>query len=314
MTTEITRTLLGLPSTFVDDLGGITLSSFWPVFEIALKTFPGDVVEIGADKGFVTKQFADACVRAGKAFYSIDPSPASAVDDIPGVNHMRMTSQNYFAHHGKTAGVWIVDGDHNFQTVLMELRSIDRLVAESDAVIFMHDIGWPSGRRDSWYNEAEAPIHAARIADGWTVSLDAGDIVKTRDGIGMGGVAAVEIVEGSQANGVMTALEAFLATPEGAKWEMRWTPIFFGFGMLVKKDSALVAENRELLDIFQAFERVRPVLAALEFNRLRLLQTVNQKWTDAADKDVEITRLRKVAGNPLLSVVEFARRVRNKLK
>lgn len=288
MITETTKQLLDIPDSFVDDLGGITLSSFWPVFSAALKSYDGPVVEIGADRGFVTKQFADACFQQDRLFYSVDPSPAEGVDDIPGVKHIRKTSKNFFAEMRIPAGIWIVDGDHNYNTVEMELAQISKTVGDGDAIIFLHDIGWPSGRRDFWYAASEAPSTASLAKDGFSVSLDDSGPVPVVDGIGLGPVQAFTPHEGGKKNGVMTAVEDFLGTNEGTSWELHWTPIFFGFGFLVKKNSP---NSQQLITFFDHFEQVRPVLSALEANRLRLLQTLNNKWIESARKDDLIWQL-----------------------
>jgi hypothetical protein len=44
----------------------------------------------------------------------------------------------------------VIDGDHNYYTVLRELRLADS-VARRDGrplLAFMHDVGWPCARRD----------------------------------------------------------------------------------------------------------------------------------------------------------------------
>jgi hypothetical protein len=90
---------------------------------------------------------------------------------------------------------------------------------------------------------------------------------------------------------VLTAVEDFLKSEGGRGWFFRWTPIFFGFGVLVRESTLLSGKLSVLVERFDAFDRVREVLGPLEFNRLRLLQTANVKWTDSAAKDRRIGEL-----------------------
>lgn len=292
MITDTTRRLLGIPDTFVDDIGGITLTSWWPIISEAIRAIPGGVVEIGADKGFTTRMLSELCQELAVPFVSVDPSPSDGVDDIVGVDHRRITSSDFFkSEQVPAAAVWIVDGDHNYETVAMELEGIARASAGSDCLIFLHDLGWPNGRRDFWYSLDTAPTDAPRMIDGHGVSLDIEGICPKEQGIGLGSMAAVAPTEGGLRNGVLTAVEDFLATEQGSGWVFRWTPIFFGFGYLVRKDTLASGRLSVVEDRFESFENVRDILGPLEFNRLRLLQTTNVKWTESASKDARTEAL-----------------------
>src|SRR5262249_34702764 len=54
----------------------------------------------------------------------------------------------------------MIDGDHNWYTVISELRVIaERCSARNRPfpLAFLHDIGWPYGRRDLYYDPATIP-------------------------------------------------------------------------------------------------------------------------------------------------------------
>ena len=54
----------------------------------------------------------------------------------------------------------LIDGDHNWYTVLSELETIERLCDERGQgfpLVLLHDIGWPYGRRDLYYDPASIP-------------------------------------------------------------------------------------------------------------------------------------------------------------
>jgi hypothetical protein len=320
MTTQITLELLGVPPTFVDDIGGITLSSYWPIIKMALDVSSGPVVEIGADKGFCTAKLASACAETGRAFHSIDPSPSNGVDEIEGVIHHRITSFDFFAKNSFGASLWIVDGDHNYVTVRGELDSIAARTDSDETVILLHDVGWPCGRRDFWYNLAEAPELAARTADGRSVSIDASGDVPAGEGIFLGNVSAVALVEGGPRNGVMTAIEDFLASPAGIEWEMRWTPLLFGLAILTKKGVLASERMRPLRMAFDAFDQNREIIASAELNRLRLLLTLNQKWAALAVSDTRgyelaerLERAEAVLRTPFGRLARFTYRIVKKV-
>ncbi len=312
MVTEVTKKLLGVPESFVDDIGGVTLSSFWPVLQVALDDVPGDIVEIGADRGFVTTKLGAVCSAINRPFYSVDPSPASYVDDISGVRHMRMTSKEFFNDSAVAGGIWIVDGDHNYETVLMELNNISRLCRGRDTVVFMHDLGWPWGRRDLWYNPSERAPGSVLVEGKHSISLDDAATVPYANGIELGAVSAVAEMEGGPKNGVMTALEDFLQSPEGEGWQFTWTPIFYGVGMLTFREEHTQRFGR-LDQYFDALTRAAPILSSLELNRLRLLQTLHNKWSESQKKDEEIARLYPMATRPVPFVRSLVARAVKKI-
>ena len=54
----------------------------------------------------------------------------------------------------------LVDGDHNWYTVVNELRLIAATSAgagEPLPVLICHDVGWPYGRRDLYYAPEQIP-------------------------------------------------------------------------------------------------------------------------------------------------------------
>lgn len=312
MVTEVTKKLLGVPDSFVDDIGGVTLSSFWPVLQVAFDDIPGDIVEIGADRGFVTERLGAICSTVDRAFYSIDPSPASHVGEIGGVHHMRMTSKEFFKNNPVAGGIWIVDGDHNYETVMMELNNISSLCKGRDTVVFLHDLGWPWGRRDLWYNPAERGSGSILVDGKRSISLDHPKTVSYGLGIELGAVSAVAEVEGGPKNGVLTALEDFLKSPEGDGWQFTWTPIFYGVGMLTYREERSQRFAR-LDQYFDAFNQVAPILSSLELNRLRLLQTLHNKWSDNHQKDEEIARLYPLATRAIPFIRSFVSRAFRKI-
>ena len=58
----------------------------------------------------------------------------------------------------------LVDGDHNWYTVYHELKMLEAGARRSGAllpVLIMHDVGWPYGRRDLYYDPDGCPRGAS---------------------------------------------------------------------------------------------------------------------------------------------------------
>lgn len=125
-----------------------------------------------------------------------------------------------------------VDGDHNWYTVFNELRLIEeRNLLKPGGIIFLHDIGWPYGRRDMYYQPEAIPAeyrnpHATRgIQKGRSSLLPEG-------GFNSGHNNAIE--ECGPRNGVLTAVEDYL---KQSRQQYYFVKDFneFGLGILLKR-------------------------------------------------------------------------------
>ena len=143
--------------------------------------------------------------------------------------------------------VALIDGDHNWFTVYHELRLLAdaaRRVGAPLPVLILHDVGWPYGRRDLYYAPDRIPEehrqpHAQRGLRPDRPGVERGD----------GGLNATmhnALVEGGERNGVMTALDDFLAEHDRPLRRLT-TPVYFGL--------AIVADEERL--------RSAPALAAV---------------------------------------------------
>ena len=121
----------------------------------------------------------------------------------------------------------ILDGDHNYFTVSEELRLIGERAGGSELPLLLcHDIGWPLARRDSYHDIEQIPAQHRQPA--------ARDAYLTPDvpGIAERGLyyECTAIEEGGPRNGVLTAVEDFLAT----RSDLRLAVVapFFGLGVI----------------------------------------------------------------------------------
>ena len=103
----------------------------------------------------------------------------------------------------------LIDGDHNWYTVFNELRLIrERALVRPGGFIFLHDVDWPYGRRDLYYQpdtvpaEFRHPFAQKGMIRGQSALAEVG---------GLNSHYNNALHEGGPKNGVLTAIEDFLA-------------------------------------------------------------------------------------------------------
>ena len=61
----------------------------------------------------------------------------------------------------------MIDGDHNYFTVREELRLIgERAQGAALPLLLFHDVGWPHGRRDDYFDAGAIPRRGQALAGG----------------------------------------------------------------------------------------------------------------------------------------------------
>lgn len=225
-----------------------------------------DTVEVGVETGALTRALVERARAVGGIHVGIEPKPrpeaAALFDDISGV-----------LCEGRSLDVlpdlppmdsYLLDGDHNHYTVLAELKAIAATAAEAGRpfpLVLVHDIGWPCARRDQYYDPASIPP-AHLQPHSWDLGIRPGDPGVWPGGFFGAGHFAFALAEGGRSNGVLTAVEDFLATrPDLAFFRI---PAVFGLGVLVDQAQAQAAAR-----ILAPFHD-NPLLAAMERNRLEL--------------------------------------------
>ncbi|MGI9021998.1 MAG: class I SAM-dependent methyltransferase [Acidimicrobiales bacterium] len=250
--------------------GGLLLYSLSEFREIILECLDRvearSVVEIGGEDGTFTAELLSwAAARDGRVS-CIDPTPS------PGLVDLVETSAAGELHRGTSlealprmpaSDVYLVDGDHNYYTLLHELEAIEAISGGTFPLVFAHDVGWPSGRRDMYYAPGTLPPKAVHPHD-----YDRGAVVGSSDlveaGFQGGGEFAWAVAEGGPANGVLTAVEAFLA--DRPHLELAIVPCVFGLGVIFPAEAPWVGAVGEVLGRYVG----NPLLERLEQNRLDL--------------------------------------------
>ncbi len=210
------------------------------------------IVEIGALRGDNTKQMLDE-LGPDTELHVIDPVP----DFDPEAHKQRFGGQ-YIFYRDLSVNVLpdlapmdaaIIDGDHNWYTVYNECRLLAKNARDAGQpmpLMILHDVDWPYGRRDLYYDPSNIPDEFKHPHARKGIALNKVSLVPG----GMNRVLHNALESGGPRNGVMTGLEDFIAEYD-RPIRMVHLPLYFGL--------AIIAEEAQLA--------ANPALAA-EFDRL----------------------------------------------
>lgn len=251
----------------------------YPFWDIALApviraAHPRRVVEVGALRGETTELML-GLLAPDAELHVIDPlprfDPAEHERRFPGRYVFHRATSHAVLPELEAADVALIDGDHNWFTVHGELQMLAdsaRRAGRPLPVLIMHDVCWPYGRRDLYYDPATVPAehrqpHARRgMRPGQRELAERGGVNPTLDN-------ALE--EGGSRNGVMTALDDFVAEYEG---ELRVVVLPVYFGLAIVADATRLEESPELraeLDRLEGANARLELMKLAESERLRSL-------------------------------------------
>ena len=221
------------------------------------------VAEVGAFAGDLTRVLVDWGERSQARVLAIDPAPkpqlVALAERHPGLELLRETSLDALPQIDMPDAV-VIDGDHNWWTVTEELRLLAARVNEGHLpLLIFHDVLWPHGRRDDYFDAGSIPADARH-----PVVQPGRGIAPGEAGARPGGLPYPHSAarEGGPRNGVLTAVEDFAENGDGLRLVV--VPAFFGLGVLWHRDAAWSDTVAQLLDPWDR----NPVLARMEANRV----------------------------------------------
>jgi predicted O-methyltransferase YrrM len=225
------RTSRQAPKTDSGEISDFHLTVIRP--EILLRWRP-TVIEIGVLGGAHTRLLLRACLRRFGKVISIDPETtadmAVVVHLFPRAELRRELSLDALpklVDQRMKVDIAVIDGDHNYYTVSRELRLIEQMLAPT-GVVFLHDVGWPYGRRDLYYDPDRIP--ASERHEYAMLGMARGTSELLKDG-GKNGNFQNACYEGGPRNGVLTAVEDFMAESSGT-WTLEIREEQYGLGIL----------------------------------------------------------------------------------
>jgi hypothetical protein len=189
------------------------LHRFWSkvIRPILRAAQPDVVVEVGAGAGAHTRRLARFCRSHSVAFHVIDPAPRFDPAELgDGVVFHRGVSLEVLPEMGPV-DVALIDGDHNWYTVNSELRLLQRVARSAGRptpLAVCHDVCWPYGRRDNYHDPETIPAEYRHPWERAGILPGSGDLHRGR---GLNARLANAKDEGGPRNGVMTAIEDFVA-------------------------------------------------------------------------------------------------------
>jgi hypothetical protein len=240
------------------------------------------VAEVGAFAGDLTRVLVDWAAGTGATVTAIDPAPQPDLEALDGIELIRATSLDALPQIPLPDAI-VIDGDHNYYTVREELRAIgDRAPGERLPLLLFHDVCWPHGRRDDYHDAGAIPADARHpVADG------KGGLFPGDPGLRKGGLPYPRSAahEGGSRNGVLTAIEDFVADNERLRLVV--VPVFFGFGAVWHRDVPWSDALARVLDPFDG----NPVLERLEANRVHHLAQAYELAQRTARQEAVLRRM-----------------------
>jgi hypothetical protein len=221
------------------------------------------VAEIGAYAGDLTGVLVEWAAQSHARVVAIDPSPqdqlVALASERAELELIRDTSLQALPKLA-LADVLIIDGDHNYYTVLEELRLIGERATGADfPLLLFHDVCWPHGRRDDYFEPEQIPAEYRQPITGEHAGIFPGEAGARRDGLPYRRSAARE---GGPHNGVLTAVEDFVADRHGLRLVV--VPAFFGFGAVWDRAAPWADDLARVLDPWDR----NSLLQRLESNRI----------------------------------------------
>jgi hypothetical protein len=268
------------------------------------------VAEVGAFAGDLTRVLVAWARSAGARVQAIDPVPqpglVALAEEHAALELVRETSLEALEHMPLPDAI-VIDGDHNYHVVSQELALIARRAGDAPLpLLLFHDVAWPHARRDDYFAAEQIPESGRHPVAG-----SKGGIVPGEAGLVPGGLPYPRSAahEGGARNGVLTAVEDFIATREDVRFAL--IPAFFGFGIIWPENAPWASP---MADLLAPYDR-NPIIAELEANRVFQLARGNAHLTELWEARARLARqealLQRLLDSSAFSVAERLSRLRD---
>ena len=273
----------------------------------SLTTSP-DIVEVGSEAGGTSPLLAAAAQSRGGRLFVVEPYPSPVLRDLASrQDNVRIIEELSPAalKSVPTAGLFVLDGDHNYGVVNAELREIFDRADARDSLAVLHDVGWPCGRRDTYYEPDGLPgewVHPHSFDRGATPGRP--ELAAPNSGFRSEGQYALALREGGARNGVLTAIEDFLG--ERSDLRLLTTSLVFGLGLL---GSSASSTWECAVEAFSPYAD-NPTLARMEANRVTLYLEVLRLGAELRESRARTARVK--AGRVKRQLNSASRRLRGR--
>ena len=245
------------------------------------------------ETGINTINILNYCEKNNASLIAIDPEPKF---DIYGIMEKYNCKFEFYQDISlkilpklDNFDLVLIDGDHNWYTVYNELKIIEKKFNQDNfPLIFLHDTSWPYGRRDLYYNPELIPTEFKH--DYKMLGMIPNNVNLVNKG-GLNNNLYNASVEGSEKNGVLTAIEDFMGET-CLKLSFYSIPIFHGFGIIC-------SSNTNIKDIVDNLD-YSSIMYDLEIYYLKKMIS----WKDSLVSDIgEKDKLIEVLGSEKDSLV-----------
>ena len=253
------------------------------------------IVEIGAEYGTSTAVLLKYVNAHSGHLSCIDPAPEFDPSDLP-----ETAPQNFSFYRDLSLNVLpaltqfdaaLIDGDHNWYSVYHELKQIEVLHRHSplqQPLIFVHDISWPYGRRDLYYDPSTIPAEYRQAHQVGGLLPNHSELCAAQ---GLNTSLNHATHEGGKRNGVLTAVEDYIED-SALKFRLFKFPLYFGLGILVTKER--LASNPGLAKVLHDYESAEGARQIAQFaEHLRsvdgiMMQTIGRRLAAAELRIAEL--------------------------
>lgn len=236
---------------------------------------PRRIVEVGSDHGDNTEKLLEYAQANDAIVDVIDPLPKYDADEWCAkwgdrLLYHKALSLNVL-HKIEEMDLVLIDGDHNWYTVRNELELIYKNTVKKGKrfpLILMHDVGWPYGRRDLYYDPSTIP--PAYLQPYRKEGMEMGRAELAGEDKGLNPHLFNAIYENNLRNGVRTAAEDFVADHENEDLRFLVVPCLNGLGIVFREqDMADKAEARAFIATLPTEGANYALVESLEQARLR---------------------------------------------
>jgi hypothetical protein len=278
------------------DEAGYSLGNFFEIwgacFEVAGAR---SVIEVGAERGRLTQELLKWAAPTGARVTAIEPAPVSdlleLVEAHPDLEVVEETSLEALERL-PIADAIVLDGDHNYYTLSNELRLIAERAPDGRVpLLVFHDVCWPLARRDQYAAPDRIP-EEHRHPYGEDIKLVPGNKGTAERGLPFEWGA---LEEGGPRNGVMTAIEDFMAERDGLRLAV--IPILFGCGLLWPEDAPWADEVAEIVEPWDR----NPILERVETARVTQLVQRHSREQEIDERFDHTLKLEEVVRRILAS-------------